>query len=72
VTGNVGTNAPEDGFQTHQILPGWGDHNVFSANKATVNGPGHAISSWPPESNVVTCDNEFSAAGEGLSNIECS
>jgi hypothetical protein len=72
VAGNSGRNAPEDGFQTHQILDGWGDFNVFRANRAVVNGPGQGISSWPPESNVVACDNEVSAAGEGLSNIDCS
>jgi nitrous oxidase accessory protein NosD len=72
IADNVGENAPEDGFQTHQILPGWGDHNLFTGNTATVNGPGHAIAAWPEESNRITCDNEFSAAGEGLSNLECS
>jgi hypothetical protein len=72
IAGNVGTNASEDGFQTHQILDGWGDHNVFSRNEAIVNGPGYAIASWPEESNVVTCDNTFRAAGEGLSNVECT
>lgn len=72
ITANVGRDAPEDGFQTHQILPKWGDNNVFSGNQAAVNGPGNGISSWPPESNVVTCSNTASAAGEGLSNIDCS
>lgn len=72
VADNVGSNAPEDGFQTHQILPRWGDKNVFSGNRATVNGPGNGISSWPPQSNVVTCSNTATAAGEGLSNIDCS
>jgi hypothetical protein len=72
VAGNSGTNAPEDGFQTHQILPGWGDYNVFSANEATVNGPGYGIASWPEESNVVTCDNVVTRAREGRSNIDCT
>jgi hypothetical protein len=72
IANNIGTNAPEDGFQTHEILPGWGDHNVFSGNDATVNGPGSAIAAWPEVSNVVTCDNTFATAGEGLSNIECT
>lgn len=72
VRGNTGTQATEDGFQTHQILDGWGDFNVFTENHADVQGPGAAISSWPPESNVVRCDNTFTDAGEGLSNISCS
>ncbi|WP_206422726.1 right-handed parallel beta-helix repeat-containing protein [Nocardioides pantholopis] len=72
VQGNTGTTAPEDGFQTHQILDGWGDFNVFAANHADVQGPGAGISSWPPGSNVVRCDNTVAGAGEGLSNISCS
>ncbi|WP_181312395.1 right-handed parallel beta-helix repeat-containing protein [Nocardioides campestrisoli] len=71
IEGNTGTHATEDGFQTHQILDGWGDHNVFTGNHADVQGPGHAIASWPEESNVVRCDNTFTDAGEGLSNIPC-
>jgi hypothetical protein len=72
VHANTGAHATEDGFQTHQILDGWGDHNVFSGNAADVGGPGHAISSWPAESNVVRCDNTFVNAAEGLSNIPCT
>jgi hypothetical protein len=72
IADNIGTNAEEDGFQTHQILPGWGDLNVFTGNDATVNGRGFAIASWPEESNVVRCDNTFSGAPEGLSNIPCT
>ena len=72
IEGNTGTTAPEDGFQTHQILDGWGDFNVFRANDGVVHGPGNGISSWPPGANVVTCDNTVSGAGEGLSNIDCT
>ena len=72
IEGNTGTTAPEDGFQTHQILKGWGDFNVFRANDGVVHGPGNGISSWPPGANVVTCDNTVSGAGEGLSNIDCT
>lgn len=72
ISDNAGRDAPEDGFQTHQILPKWGDNNVFSGNRAIVNGPGNGISSWPPGSNVVTCSNTSTAAAEGLSNIDCS
>jgi hypothetical protein len=72
IQGNTGTTAPQDGFQTHQILAGWGDFNVFRDNDGVVDGPGSGISSWPPGSNVVTCDNTVSGAAEGLSNIDCT
>ncbi|MBM7787088.1 right-handed parallel beta-helix repeat-containing protein [Tenggerimyces flavus] len=71
VRGNTGTNSPLDGFQTHQILKGWGDHNVFTQNVATVNGPGHGFALRPAESNVVKCDNQVSNAAEGVSNEPC-
>lgn len=72
IQANTGVSAPEDGFQTHQILDGWGDFNVFDGNHADVGGPGNAISSWPPESNVVHCNNTVANAADGLSNIPCS
>lgn len=71
VKGNTGTRSPKDGFQTHQILEGWGDHNLFTGNVATVDGPGHGFAFRPTESNVVTCDNRVAGAAEGLSNITC-
>lgn len=71
IKGNSGTKSTLDGFQTHQILKGWGDHNVFTGNIATVDGPGLAFALRQPASNVVACDNKFTGAGEGLSNIPC-
>jgi hypothetical protein len=71
IRGNSGTKSTQDGFQTHQILKGWGDHNVFTGNIATVDGPGLAIALRQPAANVVACDNKFTGAGEGLSNIPC-
>lgn len=40
ITGNTGSNSPEDGFQTHEIREGWGTENIFRNNTARVNGPG--------------------------------
>lgn len=71
IKGNKGSSTTEDGFQTHQILKGWGDHNVFMGNEAVVNGPGHGFAFRPAESNVVTCDNKVVGAAEGLSNVDC-
>ncbi|MGB3910685.1 MAG: right-handed parallel beta-helix repeat-containing protein [Pseudolysinimonas sp.] len=72
IEGNVGTNSPRDGFQTHEILDGWGTRNVFRGNTANVNGPGFGFSLTPARDNVVTCDNQASAAGEGTANVTCS
>jgi len=72
IEGNVGTDSLLDGFQTHEILDGWGTRNVFRGNTANVNGPGFGFSLTPARDNVVTCDNQASAAGEGLANVTCS
>jgi hypothetical protein len=69
---NTGTNSPNDGFQTHQIVDGQGADNVFSANSATVNGPGYGFSLTPVDGNVVKCSNKARNAGQGLSNVSCS
>lgn len=72
IEGNVGVDSPLDGYQTHEIVDGWGTRNVFRGNTATVNGPGFGFSLTPERDNVVTCDNQTSAAGEGFSNVTCS
>ena len=72
IAGNVGTDSPKDGFQTHVHLDGWGNNNVFEGNVATVNGPGHGF--WidgDATGNVVRCDNQVSAADAGFANVEC-
>lgn len=71
IENNVGTNSPLDGFQTHEIVDGWGTRNVFRGNVATVNGPGFGFSLTPVLENVVRCDNAASAAGEGFANVSC-
>jgi hypothetical protein len=72
VTGNSGVSAPENGMQVHQILRGWGDHNVFESNVLDLQTPDWAIAAWPEESNVVRCDNTFTGAAKGLSNVPCT
>jgi hypothetical protein len=69
---NSGTNSPEDGFQTHEIVDGWGTENVFRNNTAEVNGPGFGYALTPVRDNVVECNNEASEAESGLSNEPCS
>jgi hypothetical protein len=71
IKGNTGTKSTLDGFQTHQILKGWGDHNLFTGNVATVDGPGLGFALRPADANAVACDNKVSGAAQGLSNVSC-
>ncbi len=73
VTGNVGVNTIKDGFQVHQVYPGWGIGNVFHNNRASVNGPGYGI--WVQSSRlqtIVACDNSVTGTALGLSNVTCT
>lgn len=72
IEGNAGVNSSQDGFQTHEIVRGWGTRNVFRANTAIVNGPGFGYSLTPALDNAVDCDNTASQAGEGFSNVTCT
>ncbi|MER7835450.1 right-handed parallel beta-helix repeat-containing protein [Streptomyces sp. NPDC096040] len=72
IKGNVGRHSSEDGFQTHQILDGWGTGNVFQANTAQVDGPGYGFHLAPVANNKVACDNRASDAAKGLANVACS
>jgi nitrous oxidase accessory protein NosD len=70
---NTGVDTPLDGFQTHVILDGWGEHNVFDRNTATLNGPGYAINITKRDrGNVVRCSNRAIGTGIRLSTIKCS
>lgn len=72
VAGNIGTNSPEDGFQTHVIDDmEWGTDNVFVANTANVNGPGVGfyIHDAQETTNVVACDNVVTGAAGGVTNL---
>jgi parallel beta-helix repeat protein len=72
IQGNSGKDSPNDGFQTHQILSGWGTGNVFTGNTAAVDGPGYGFHITKPLANVLKCTNTVSGAGKGVSNIRCS
>ncbi len=73
IAGNEGTRAPQDGYQVHEIVDGFGYRNLFSGNVSTVDAGGFAIKVTKTRSgNVVRCDNEESGASEGLTNIPCS
>jgi len=72
IEGNVGTNSIQDGFQTHEIIDGFGTNNTFRNNTAAVNGPGFGYSLTPERDNVVECNNTASGAEEGVMNVTCT
>ena len=72
IEGNTGTRSPLDGFQTHQILDDWGDWNLFRGNTADVQGDGFGYALRPVANNVLSCDNNATAAGSGTANTACS
>ena len=72
IKGNTGRDSYQDGFQTHQILAGWGQGNVFEGNTAIVNGTGYGFHFTPVNGNVWTCDNKVQGAAAGNGNTACS
>jgi hypothetical protein len=70
---NTGTDSDKNGYQVHQVYPGWGIGNVFISNRARVNGPGYGIYVQNKRlQTVVACNNVVTAAGSGFSTIACS
>jgi hypothetical protein len=72
IDSNTGTNSPQDGFQTHEILHGWGTGNIFRNNTANVNGPGYGFALTPVLGNILECGAQSSNAQHGLSNVPCT
>jgi len=72
IEGNVGQHSYQDGFQTHQILAGWGRDNVFIGNTAIVDGSGFGFHFTPVNGNIWTCNNVVKGAAKGSSNIPCA
>ncbi|MEO3973557.1 right-handed parallel beta-helix repeat-containing protein [Streptomyces sp. CAU 1734] len=70
IQGNTGRNSREDGFQTHEIVKGWGTGNTFKGNTAIVDGPGWGFR-LTSDGNKVTCDNKVTDAAKGLANVDC-
>jgi hypothetical protein len=72
IVGNTGTDSPQDGFQVHEILDGWGVGNFFGANVSDVDADGYAINiTKNRDRNRVGCDNRSRGAGKGLSTVDC-
>jgi parallel beta-helix repeat protein len=69
---NTGKGSPNDGYQTHVIVSGWGDRNIFRDNVSDVGADGYAINVTKPLSNIVSCSNTETGAAKGLTNITCT
>lgn len=72
VQGNTGLpgGALLDGHQTHVILAGWGNDNVFDANASTVDAAGYGVHIHTKGTgNVVKASNTVVGAAKGLTNI---
>ncbi|HEX3680271.1 MAG TPA: hypothetical protein VHU90_11165 [Galbitalea sp.] len=72
IADNVGTTSPKDGFQTHEVVSGWGRGNRFSGNHAQVDGPGEGFVFEPPLNNILDCSNTVSGAAGGFANVKCT
>ncbi|GAA4238296.1 hypothetical protein GCM10022254_53640 [Actinomadura meridiana] len=56
--GNKGTKTPVDGFQTHEILDGWGKGNIFRNNTITLAGGSGVGINDVKGGNTISCDNK--------------
>lgn len=54
-----------DGFQSHQVYDGYGNHNVFRGNRVVGPIPGFGVGLYPQLANSVACDNTASEAALG-------
>jgi hypothetical protein len=72
VTGNRGVHSTLDGFQTHELLDGWGTDNTFSGNTVDLgNSDGVAFAFRPVLGNTVSCDNDVVGSNE-FSTTKCT
>lgn len=73
IENNMGVNSIDNGFEVHQVYPGWGIGNIFKGNHARVNGPGYGIYVQSKRlQTVVECSNKVAGAGAGFSTVGCA
>lgn len=71
ISGNQVAEPPGDAFQTHEILDGWGTHNLFEDNSVVSGGKGgYVVALAPALENVVSCTNK-AADGMQVSKTGC-
>jgi hypothetical protein len=73
ISGNTGVDSVKNGYQVHQVYPGWGLDNVFTGNRGQVNGPGYGIYVQSKHlMTVLACSNDVTDGASGDSNEPCS
>ena len=72
ISHNRGANSPKDGFQTHVVLDGWGQANLFVGNVSHL-GEGQGVGVYVQEAlgNRVGCDNTTTGSARA-SNLTCT
>ncbi|MBO3750009.1 right-handed parallel beta-helix repeat-containing protein [Streptosporangiaceae bacterium NEAU-GS5] len=63
IEGNIGKTTPQDGFQTHQIIDGWGTGNTFRRNTIDLNGGKGVGINDTAGGNSIACDNTMVGGG---------
>lgn len=72
VSGNTGAASLRDGFQSYEVLSGWGYNNTFAGNVADVQSTGYGFRVDNGHGHVVRCSNQVTNAGSGYANIACT
>lgn len=73
VEDNTGRHSTLDGFQTHEILDGWGTDNVFRRNQGELDSAdGFLVAPRPARANVVDCSNTLLTDVGGVAPDGCS
>jgi hypothetical protein len=72
IENNTGANSPADGFQTHQIIDGWGTRNTFRNNVVGSGVPGLGINLAPIRANLIACNNRNADGSPASTNSKCA
>ncbi|MEV5826665.1 right-handed parallel beta-helix repeat-containing protein [Spirillospora sp. NPDC052242] len=72
IQGNKGTGTPMDGFQTHEIIDGWGKNNTFTGNVIDLGGGSGVGIADTKGGNIVKCDNKMVNGGKLTKDGKCS
>ncbi|MDF5754313.1 right-handed parallel beta-helix repeat-containing protein [Spongiactinospora sp. TRM90649] len=71
IEGNTGSHTNADGFQTHEIVDGWGTGNVFRANIIDLGGSGGVGINDTVGGNSISCDNKVTGGPISKKDGDC-
>jgi hypothetical protein len=71
IEGNRGKKTPQDGFQTHQVIKGWGTGNIFRNNVIDLDGGAGVGINDTVGGNTIACNNK-TTGGRLSKNGKCS